>query len=302
MTSRQESKLSMYSAVSTFCNNNAATVSTVLAFQNALGDFDSKLISLRSAIQAETEIIIGIAKDKTELRRDLCNSAAGIAASIFAYATTTGSNELKEQVRYSVSDLIRLKDELLAPACNNIHAVATANLAALADYGITNAKLVTFSNDILNYSSKVPAPRNAVSDRAAQTAIINTLFKEMDDILKERMDKLALLFKSSHAAFYTAYVSNRVIVDAPTSPTKLEGNIKGGPDSDPVAGATVSVEGTPFETTTDGLGDFSLAVPDPGTYNIKVTAAGFEDYTQNNVVITLGNTTDFNATLTLLPR
>ena len=41
----------------------------------------------------------------------------------------------------SVSKLQRTRDEELAPHCQNIHDKGTANLAALADFGITAAIL-----------------------------------------------------------------------------------------------------------------------------------------------------------------
>jgi hypothetical protein len=137
MNSKQESKMNMYDAVISHCSQNAAIVGTVPAFQDALKTFSSKYSSLVSTAQLEISEISGVAMDKSVARKNLAQLGADTSAATFALAAANNDNEMKEKARNPVSKLINLRDELLVPACQNIHDLANKNIAALGPYGIT---------------------------------------------------------------------------------------------------------------------------------------------------------------------
>lgn len=302
MTSRQEAKLSMYNAVSTYCANNASVTASVLAFQSAVTEFDNVVALIRNASQVETNAISGITEDKANLKEALCITAASVASSIFAYAVTINNAELKQQVNYPLSTLQYLRDELLAGTCRNIVGAGTANLAALVDYGITQPKLDDFIDQIEDYEDAVPEPRNAVSNRAAQSAAISSYMKDADAILKYRMDKLALQFRATNMNFYNNYRNNRVIVDPGSSSTQLVGAVKQTSSDIIVAGATIQVVELNLTATTNALGLYAIPVTDPGLYTVTFNAEGYEEKTVTAVQVKLGKTTNLDAELALLPR
>jgi hypothetical protein len=299
MTAKQEAKLNMYHAVITHCDNNAAIVATVPAFDATMTTFKAKVSSLDATIQLEAQVITGVATDKQSMRDALCQQAADIAAVVFAYATNTANNELAESVDFSKSDLERLRDDQLPGVCNNIHAAANGNLVALGPYGITALMLGSFNTLITNYTSKVPAPRNAVALRKTYAANIKTFFKDADLLLKKILDKLAVQFKAANLEFYNTYLNNRIILDAATSKTKAAGTITNSADDTAIAGVTVAtiVAGNPVSTQTDAFGKYKLPLP-PGTYTITFTKTGFNNHQVTNVTITLGQTTTVDVEMT----
>jgi hypothetical protein len=217
MKATQESKINMYNAVNAYCNTNSGVVSSVPAFQTAFNSFAGQLSVLIELVQAEAQVITGVTMSKAQLKDSLCQQAASLAAIVFAFATATNNTVLAEQVNFSVSDLKRLKDDELPPVCNNIIAAINTNVGDLVDYGITPAMVTDFATLITSYITSVPAPRNAVSQRKAYKAQIKTSMKTIDGILKKQMDKLVVQFKTTNSMFYNAYISNREIIDAPTS-------------------------------------------------------------------------------------
>lgn len=302
MNRKQEAKLGMYNAVSTFCADNAAITATVLAFQTAVTDFDNAIAELRNAAQKEAQVILGITRDKTNLKNDLCDTAAGIASAIFAYAVSINSEELKEKANFPVSKLQYLRDELLAGTCRNIWGAANTNLAALADYGITAPKLADFLTKTESYESSVPEPRNALSVRSAQSETIAEKIRAIDAILKTRMDKLAVQFKTSHSEFYKSYRNNRIIIDAGSSATQLVGSIKQQGTDLAISGATILVVEKELTGTSNALGAYVVPVTVAGFYKVKFTAEGYEEKEVTAVKIDLGKTTTLNVELSLLPR
>jgi hypothetical protein len=299
MNAKQESKLNMYHAVIAHCDAFPAIVATVPAFGTSYTSFKAIVSSLDATVQLEAQVITGIATDKKIVRDTLCQQAADIAAVVYAYATTVANNELAEEVNFSVSDLKRLRDDQTAPTCKNIHDAANDNLAALATYGITAGMLTTFNTLITNYTSKVPATRNAVALRKTYAASIKTLFKQADNLLKKVLDKLAVQFKAANLEFHDTYFNNRIIIDAPTSKTGIKGSIADSVTSNPIAvTATLTLQATTFTTTSDPSGNFKFIKIPNGTYTIVITAPGYQSKQITNVTVTQGQMTTINITLT----
>lgn len=301
MDGRQESKLNMYDAVITFCNDNAAIVATVPAFQTAVTSFQNIVLDLRTAAQNEIQAISGITVDKAEQKKELIGQAVDIGGAVFAYASSTDNFILKDKVRVNPSDLSRLKDELLAPACTNILNAAADNAAALIPFGVTAAKITAFETAINNYISAVPAPRNAVSNRVSVAGTIKQLFKDGDELLKEQLDKLAIQFKTTEPAFYNAYKSNRVILDAAVSSTQVAGTVADSVSRDPIFGATIQYAGLSLNTTSALDGSYVAKNPDTGIYSLIFTKSGYQDLTVPNIEVKLGQSTTLNVELVPVP-
>ena len=276
MDSRQEAKLNMYRTVQLFCNNNNAITATNPAFTTAFAAFTAKISNIISTATSESQVITGIATDKTVLKKNLCQSATDIAALIFAYASSINNNTLKQEVNYAYSDFFRLKDDLLAPTAKNIHNAATANLPALAPFGVTAAMLSALQTTINAYSTSVPTPRNAKAIKATYTANIKQLIKETDSILKNQLDKLAVSFKTTQPDFYNSYLNTRIIIDPSKTETQIKGTVVQEGSNTPIIKAAVNLAGpTGGSTQTDTAGKFIFKPVIPGNYQIKVSAEGY---------------------------
>jgi hypothetical protein len=71
----------------------------------------------------------------------------------------------------------------------------------------------------------------------------------------------------------------------------ISGIVTDGEGGGPIAGATVTLEGTSFEATTDGTGSYIIRNVPAGIYNITVSRDNFKDQTLENVVVVAGETT-----------
>ena len=216
MTAKDEAKLSMYRTVILFCNNNLSTINVNAAFLAVLALITTKVSTLLTNETAARKQTKGVAQDKGTQRATLCLNAFDIASIVFAYATEINNLTLQQAVKFSITDLEKTKDDLLAPTCNNIKKAASDNLAALAGYGIVAATLTTFQTNIDAYSGSVPKPRLAKTAKTTSNKNVKTTFKEIDAILKTRMDKLAPTFRTTAPNFLTEYKEARKIVDPST--------------------------------------------------------------------------------------
>lgn len=295
MNTKQDAKLAMYRTVEKQCDENPAIVGSVPAFQNAVALFKSKIAEIIAAVRLSDVQLSGVAVDKTARKQNLAAKAADIAGIIFAFASATKNPILKQEVRFNLSKLLKTRDDLLAPRCQNIHDKGHENRAALGDYGIEAEHLAELQTLIDDYSAVTPKTRTAVSQRKVLNANLRQLFKDADEILKEQMDKLVVNFRSSHPDFVAQYESNRIIIDPSRTTTELRGIVTQIPDNSPLKNAVVTIVETGTSAVTDSQGAYSIKPAPVGRFTIKASAAGFQNLERDETDIKLGeiNRLDF---------
>lgn len=297
MNSKLMAKLNMYDAVKTVCQDNAVTIATINAFKTTFDEFKDKIAAIKEVAQQKDMATQGAAADKKARKTSLCRIASAVAGAIYAYAATSGNNTLKQEVKFTNSQLMQTKDALLAPRCQNIHDLGAANLAALADYGINAAKLTELQAAIDAYAESAPKPRAAINKRAAKTATLPQLFKEADAILTERMDTFIGLFAAANPDFVATYQSARIIVDAPTTTTQLKGTVTSQSDGTPIDNATITIVEAAKTTKTDNNGNYLIKPLEIGTYTVTAAKTGFNNFQKSGVEVKLGQVNNLDVEL-----
>jgi hypothetical protein len=287
----------MYRATQKHCADNATIVATVPAFETTFNSFNVKLSALISLTQQEDMQVKGITVDKSEAKISLSRLATDIAASIFAFASATGNNQLKQEVNFTLTELLRTKDDVLSPRCQNIKDLGTANLGALKPYGITEAGLTALQTEIDNYQLKVPAPRNSAAQKKTIRENIKKLFGEIDTVLVEQMDKSVVGFKAANPDFVSTYKANRVIIDPGKSTTTLKGTVLSSTNDLPISGATILVKETGNKATAGASGTWQIKPIAAGTYTITISAEKFKEKVEPAVTVKQGQITTINTTL-----
>ncbi len=107
----------------------------------------------------------------------------------------------------------KLSAEDLEATGKRVSGLATANIAALADYGITAADVTDLDDLTTKFHGAKPAPREAVVGRKKQTDVIPGMIANLRSILRRQLDRQITTYKRSNAEFYEGYLSARVIVD-----------------------------------------------------------------------------------------
>jgi hypothetical protein len=78
---------------------------------------------------------------------------------------------------------------------------------------------------------------------------------------------------------------------------RLSGNVVDKATQSPLAGITISLQGTTIATTTDSTGTFRITGLATKTYNLDVTGIGYKPQTFFNIVISAGNETNLDVEL-----
>ena len=213
MTDRQENKFSMYLAVRIVCNSYGIVWSEFVAYVKTFGDFETIISQIMETRLIQEGKTTGVAENKQKEEDEMINKTISIASAVFAYASVIGDNELKEKINYSPSKLKYSRDTILRDRCQLVHDETSKVIENLGDYGILAADLEELQQEIDDYAAIIAKPRTAIGTRATATAQLIELFKQGDDLLNSRLDKLTEQYKSNNPEFYISYKNARSIID-----------------------------------------------------------------------------------------
>jgi hypothetical protein len=203
----------MYLGTQGVCDNHNAVWSGTPAVVSAKTMFDDTIDLISKVRQTQEKETKGVTEDKGQAKEAAIVKAVSVSAATFAYASVTNNNTLKEQVNYSPTELRRSRDTILADRLRVILNAANDNAAALVDYGVQAADLTDLDTLVTAYENILEAPRTAIGERSSARIQLEELFDTADSILKDQLDKLMEIFKSTAPDFYNQYKSARVIVD-----------------------------------------------------------------------------------------
>ncbi len=186
------------------------TFSVILTPKNNLDEIILRVIEQNEKAMAGTQ---SITADKTSTREGLARKVEVVSGILQAYASITGNNAIIDSISVNRTDVVSARetdvDALVTPVIN----YARAELANLADYGISEAMILETETSLDQFNSLIGNPRTVRNQAYAALATLQELIDSALDILNDRLDKLMLRFKYTHPGFYDEYMRARVIVD-----------------------------------------------------------------------------------------
>lgn len=294
MTTRQESKLSMFLAVKDYLTANATLTTALPNYAGFFSTFQSSIISIQTYGEQQMFDKTGIAENKKALRETLVMLAADTSRKITAYAKFANNTVLMNEIKYTESDLKKLADTGLRDATQGVYDRAQTNLTALATYGITAATQTTYLNAINAFVASIPKPRLGITDKKQSTTQLANFFNVAEGAL-ENIDTIIEIVKLTQPNFYNGYKSARKLVETGTGSLTVNGFITDASTGEPLKGVTVSfspdggslamkaVSSTNKTTKTDPLvvkktaekGGFNIKSLPEGTYQVSVKKNGY---------------------------
>jgi hypothetical protein len=204
----------MFLAVKAVCDRNTSVWQTLPAFADAYTEFGTRVSNIETLAQNQSVDATGLAADKQQLRKDMAAAAATLALAVNAYAKKVKNNDLAVRTNVTASDMTGGRDTAAAATARGVHAAATANLANLAAYGVSAAKLADLKAKTDAYAGSITKPRDAVASGSTATKQLADEFDAADAALKDEMDALMPQFAAANAQFVEDYNNARIIVDS----------------------------------------------------------------------------------------
>ena len=294
MTDIQENKLSAYEATVGILDANTTIWTPIAAFLALVNQLKAFITDIRSLRLAQEKDLKGVAVNKGAIRTDLVNAMFKVINGLVAHAIVIGDNELLHSVNYTLSDLKTCRDNILSDRANLIFTTAQPLQHDIAVYLVTEADVTLVDTHRKQFDGLLASPRIGTVGTKTTTADLKTKFKEIDDLLRNKMDKMVLIFRSANPVFVDQYFNARIIVDlgkrhSGTKTAVIFGTVVHFETLAPVEGATVRVVETGQTFTTDAQGNYKLNLSAGGTYTIQAEMSGFTTNTQDPITIEIGN-------------
>jgi hypothetical protein len=202
----------MHSSVADYMAQNSALWNGVKAVSNTVAalNANNKIIADKANVQ-ETATD-GMTPQKVQTKHDLEEKILEIADQLSSLAAKNNDAVLGTPVEMSLSALDKLDDDQLEAKGKNVSALATANLAALADYNVTQADVTALDTLVAAWAKVKTAPRTAIAKRSGQTKTLPQAISDNTSLLRNQLDKQITKFKKSNPEFYAGYHAARVVI------------------------------------------------------------------------------------------
>ena len=286
MNSRQEDKTGRIRRVKDLLGANTASIALYGGLTDISNLFLSKAAELFALLQEQDLKLKGITEDKALIGDKVTEECYKVSNLIQAYADGTGNHELYEEAHRSMSDLKRMRDDELLIHVQSIYLIAGEHLAALTPLGYDAVAHAHYANLISNYEAWVQKPLEARSHRHNVTLRIEELIRELDSLMKRRLDTGMAIFRGSNKVLYDDYCEARRLFDTGSRKREETGNVNTGylfttvrsaTDNIVIAGAKLYVDDNLIEES-DEDGEVYAEALKAGVHKVVVECEGFIGY------------------------
>ncbi len=213
MNKRQNDKMLMHYTTQNACERQIDTINSRPALKSAFEDFCHRQARIKELVRIQDMRTDGITHDKALIQEAMAEATLEIANGICCYAETMNKMELLGKARLTMYDIMSPRDFISLQRCVTIRNLTEEHLIPLGDYEITSSDLDDLSAKIALFENTIVKPRDIRAMKKASTAELKMLFREVDRILKFRMDRMVRRLRRSHPQFYRDYFNARMIID-----------------------------------------------------------------------------------------
>lgn len=213
MMKSKENKLRMYFAVGSVCEKHADEWQNIEVFANNYKKFRDKIPQIKAA--SDQLLVEGIAMEtfKSFDRIELEEIAFYFMGKILAFAKEIKNNKLYNEITDKRTHLSSITDLELISVCSSVANILTNNLQQLGNYDVSTASITDLQHLTSSFSFGLNRVKSSHAKRKSAEENLKKLFRDTDEILKEKLDSYIELFKNGNHDFYMLYKAAREVID-----------------------------------------------------------------------------------------
>jgi hypothetical protein len=216
LNAKQEAELNSSRSTEQHIDENITVINTIPAILANFNGIKANNAAILDSAEAKGASLTTSSR-KGSLKDSLCDETLKFAGVVETFADDTSDLQLRDDMRITLSQLKRMRDDELAPFCRFIYNRALPHANALKDYNLTPAVFTALLTLIDDYAAEAPKPRTAVSQRKTTNANIAALFADNKKRYK-KLDKQIETLRPTHPDFVRTYFSNREVANPMTIP------------------------------------------------------------------------------------
>ncbi len=212
MQKRLKNKFAMFTTVHTYLKDKSTLYMDNEEFISHANSLRNTIAEIRLKDDAGKKATKGKSKNKEVTKTSVTNQALAVAGALYAFAKKSGNQTLLASMNLNKTKLEKFRDTELITELNSIKDKATEFSAEIAKYGISSAKLESYTANIETYSNALGEQDTGAAQKKVAYTSLSALFKEADDLI-DSIDRFMENYKDSNPDFYAGYKTARGIRD-----------------------------------------------------------------------------------------
>jgi hypothetical protein len=212
MNSVQSNKLASYGAVEALLRATPE-IADVAGLPDKLAVLSAKVGEINSLAKTQTQPLRASMTERDLVLDEMADQAVEIAGLITTLARDLKAPQLAEAVEVGRSSFRRARRGHRRWFAQRVLDTAQSVLPQLTAYGVTAETLAAFQARIEAASAKVTGTRSTAVEKVASTRRLIELFKEVDELVDDQIDRLVFRLRKNHPAFNARYEEARAVVD-----------------------------------------------------------------------------------------
>lgn len=107
-----------------------------------------------------------------------------------------------------------MRDNDLIASTTALIAKVKPHIKALADFALTVERFTELEESLAEFNALLGKPRNILNEKYVKIQATEDLFTECNDLLRNRIDKIMVIFKDDNTEFFDGYKRARTQVNA----------------------------------------------------------------------------------------
>ncbi|MBM3434642.1 MAG: carboxypeptidase-like regulatory domain-containing protein [Bacteroidetes bacterium] len=292
MTDDQINKLNMAESTSTVIGQNEVIWADSPVFVRAKTALGSTISAIHLQSQKQGSDPKGYTVSKKSIKLQLIDAALHAIGALATHAVDIDDQVLLKKIAFTEYNLTHCREQELVDKSGIIADAAQPLLQTLAGHKYKESDYTAFTTLINSFESSIPLRRAAITGISTATDNLEILFRDLNAVLRNKLDFLILNYRKSHPDFFKAYTSARIIVDlgkrTGNKQTIISGVITNFETENPIIGVSVLCNETGKIVFTDVNGKYSHTLPDGGTYTFRAMLENFTSYDTDPVTLLKG--------------
>ena len=212
MTNDQTNQFNMQERVGQFVTTKQEVIKNIQAIVEVHTQLQNNTTVIRNLIQL-VESTASLTTTKNNLEEKIITSILKLAGALAAHAVTTSDEKLASLGTITATSLKNIRDTNLIDTAQKYSDVAAPIVNALTPWGISQSDVDALNSDKQAFQKSIGEVGNQQGTNSATNAQIKDKISENQSLLKNKLDKLMLPFKTTNPSFHDEYVAARQIID-----------------------------------------------------------------------------------------
>ena len=206
MTKQQVAKQNTFLGLLLLINSYPLVWQVLVAFVNAFNLFKQKISELNDAVERQEQLKVGYTLQKRSKLIAMADAAYVIKSAIQAWASDQKDDAVFGSVAYSRSELTYGSSIKCRDNCKKIYNVSMANAASIKTYGVLQPQIDALLVLVNAFTDVISKPKNMKGEEKEAGKLVKKLFREIDDIVENKLTKLMENFRISAPIFYNQFI------------------------------------------------------------------------------------------------